>query len=73
MAQYGMPCGVSPAPCNCQPGEGQPRINSRNAFINSNQLHINYRPEGDRDVKQDVVGLQGARVFGPAPPIACED
>lgn len=55
-------------------GHGQPRVNARNAFCNSNQLHVNFVPYQVSDQfplppsgPQDAAGLEGADVFGPAP------
>lgn len=65
MAQYGLP----PSPLWLDPRyPGQPRINARNSFINSTQLHINFVPHAqDLGQPQDARGLEGADVFGPAP------
>jgi hypothetical protein len=65
MAQYGYL--ISPLYPDPRYG-GQPRINAKNAFINSSQLHVNFVPfNQDMSRPTDAAGLEGADVFGPAP------
>lgn len=74
MAQYGLD---QNAACGCPRYNGQPYINAQNAFVNSNQLHINFVPYQTQsgpqmpDAPQDARGLEGADVFGPAPGCRC--